>query len=117
MSLSTLNSYNLRTNKNTLAAPTIRMEAWRAMDQQQSQGAKLYCRERDLARLLPILPGDALAADAIILRLERALARERLLGQAGHWSYNLMRHMSLRHALDGEHKALSGHKKSATRQG
>lgn len=54
--------------------------------------------------------GQALGADAeergrIVARLTRRLRRERQRGLAGHWSYDLNRHIALKQALD----RLTGH--------
>jgi hypothetical protein len=38
--------------------------------------------------------------EAIIRRVERLLERERLRGQARHWSYDLNRHIAIKQALD-----------------
>jgi hypothetical protein len=38
--------------------------------------------------------------EAVIRRVERLLERERLRGQARHWSYDLNRHIAIKQALD-----------------
>lgn len=66
-----------------------------------------YCRERHLPRLVPIefknlTDSDAAATRRIIAMLGKALRAERRLGKAGHWTYDLNRHMSLAAALKAE---------------
>ncbi|HPG89955.1 MAG TPA: hypothetical protein PLD46_09895 [Hyphomicrobium sp.] len=57
-------------------------------------------RRAELQRLLPLWPSEAndlsLAGRRhIIHTIERALRGERRRGRAGHWAYNLSRHMAL----------------------
>lgn len=71
------------------------------------QAHTAYCRERHLPRLVPmdfenLTDSDAAAALRIIAMLERALRAERRLGKAGHWTYDLNRHISLVAALKAE---------------
>lgn len=63
---------------------------------QQTAALQILCR-LDVA--------DALGASTenrllIVLRLERALERERLRGMRKYWSYDLNRHIALKQALD-----------------
>jgi hypothetical protein len=57
-------------------------------------------RRTELARILPLWP-DQLADDSprgrrlILARLRRALRAERRRGLAGHWTYDLARHVEL----------------------
>jgi hypothetical protein len=44
----------------------------------------------------------------IVARLARALRAERQRGRAGHWSYDLNRHIALAQALDAERRRLEG---------
>jgi hypothetical protein len=59
-----------------------------------------YDRRTELARILPLWPGE-LADDSpngrrmILARLRRALRAERRRGIAGHWTYDLPRHVEL----------------------
>jgi hypothetical protein len=46
------------------------------------------------------------AARALVARLARALRAERQRGRAGHWSYDLNRHIALAQALDAERRRL-----------
>lgn len=43
-----------------------------------------------------------------IKKLRRLIERERLKGNAGHWSYDLNRHIALKQALDRLNYAVSG---------
>ena len=78
-----------------------------ALDALVERGAEAYDRELHLPRLLPIAPADLAddspaAAGAIRRRLARALRNERNRGRAGHWTYDLNRHIALAHAYAGE---------------
>jgi hypothetical protein len=46
------------------------------------------------------LASDGRARAATIARIDRLLVRERLKGLAGHWSYDLNRHIALKQASD-----------------
>jgi len=64
-----------------------------------------------LPRLLPITdselaPDDPEAVRRIVDRLARALRSERQRGRAGHWSYDLNRHIALAQAIDAERRRL-----------
>ncbi len=66
-----------------------------------------YDRARDLPLLLPIWPAEladisAAGRERMIALLRRALRAERSRGLAGHWTYDLARHVQLRSALDAE---------------
>jgi hypothetical protein len=70
-------------------------------------GATTYDRRRHLARLIPLMPGELedarpAARRAILARLARALRAERNRGRAGHWTYDLNRHIALRQAYVAE---------------
>lgn len=47
-----------------------------------------------------MLRGSAQDHQQILPRIQRALMRERLRGNAGHWSYDLNRHIALKQAMD-----------------
>jgi len=69
-------------------------------------------RTRRLARLVPLWPSeiestDVAAAEHVVAALERALRGERRRGRAGHWSYDLNRHMALSRALREERARLA----------
>jgi hypothetical protein len=70
-------------------------------------GCGSYDRACVLPRLIAIDPRDLAAgspdlARRIIARLECALRAERQRGRAGHWTYDLNRHIALRQALLAE---------------
>lgn len=46
------------------------------------------------------LASDGKARAATIARIDRLLVRERMKGLAGHWSYDLNRHIALKQASD-----------------
>ena len=70
-----------------------------------------YDRARHLPRLIPVGPDD-IADDspagrrAILARLARALRGERSRGRAGHWTYDLNRHLGLKQAYAAERARL-----------
>ena len=74
-------------------------------------GADLYVRERMLARLVAVGPDDVADRSVpgvrrVVERLGRALREERRRGQAGHWAYDLNRHIGLMQALVAERRLL-----------
>jgi hypothetical protein len=88
----------------------IRRGAAAAISQTLRAGVAAYERDRDLPRLARILPGEttdsAESAEAIVARLERALRAERNRARAGHWTYDLNRHIALRQAYLAERQRL-----------
>lgn len=87
-------------------------------------GAELYDRARHLPRLARATPqeiasGDPAVARIILGRLLRALRAERRRGRAGHWSYDLNRHIALMQAIVAERVRLgdSGDRGGRTGQG
>lgn len=71
------------------------------------KGKEAWRRERHLPALMPCWPeeiSDASPGGArrIVGKLERALRAERRRGRAGHWTYDLNRHISLAIALKAE---------------
>src|SRR4029077_13205144 len=65
------------------------------------------CAKRDLAKLIPLWPREiedqsTNGALHILAKLRRALRAERTRGLAGHWSYDLNRHLGLLSAFKGE---------------
>ena len=75
-------------------------------------GMEAYDRDRHLPRLIPVEPKDLLdprreARRAILAKLARALRAERNRGRAGHWTYDLNRHIGLRQAYAAERQLLS----------
>lgn len=85
-----------------------RISSWRA---RAERGAQNYCRARDLPGLIALWPAEIsdpseAATCRIISLLEKALRQERRRGVAGHWSYDLARHMALTAALKAENARL-----------
>ena len=73
----------------------------------QAQGVDPYSRARHLPGLLPVGPDEIAdqspeARHRLCARLTQALRRERVLGRAGHWTYDLNRHLGLWQALRAE---------------
>lgn len=74
-------------------------------------GGADYVRRRDLTRLLALWPKEVddesrQGGLRIVQRLRSALRAERKRCRAGHWSYDLNRHLSLLHAYKAEIAAL-----------
>ena len=95
-------SLETRSQRTTLAG-----RADSALCRAERAGAILYDRRRDLARLIHLdpfkaLPDTAETTDAILASLGRALRAERNRGRAGHWTYDLNRHIALRQAYAAE---------------
>lgn len=70
-------------------------------------GARAYRRERDLPRLIALWPREIEDESPegslrILTMLRRALRAERRRGLAGHWSYDLNRHLGLLSAYRAE---------------
>ncbi|MFP3921677.1 MAG: hypothetical protein ACLFPA_10915 [Dichotomicrobium sp.] len=68
-------------------------------------------RTRWLSRLIPLWPAeiesdDIAAAERVVRALARALRGERCRGRAGHWSYDINRHLALARALREERSRL-----------
>jgi hypothetical protein len=72
-----------------------------------SKGSAAYDRERDLGRLIALWPKEIADTSTagrlrIVARLRQALRAERVRGRAGHWAYDLNRHVALALALKAE---------------
>jgi len=70
-------------------------------------GRETYDRTRHLPRLIGLTPAELAdhrpaSRRAILARLARALRQERARGRAGHWTYDLNRHIALRQAYAAE---------------
>jgi hypothetical protein len=70
-------------------------------------GAAAYVRSRDLPRLIALWPHELEDESndgrrCVLAKLRRALRAERRRGRAGHWSYDLNRHLGLLSAYRGE---------------
>ena len=89
----------------------MRSRAHRAVEADVERGAALYERARNLPRVLPLMAGQCEGPEPdttrlIVRRLAQALRRERRLGRAGHWTYDLNRHIALTQAWKAESEAL-----------
>lgn len=83
----------------------------RAQKAARRAGADGYERKHALPRLLAIAdselaPDNPEMSQKIIARLARALRSERQRGRAGHWTYDLNRHIALAQAIDAERRQL-----------
>jgi hypothetical protein len=83
-------------------------------------GMGLYRRERQLPSLIAVDPrslGDSsvAVAELILARLRRALRAERRRAKAGHWTYDLNRHIALRQAYAAEAARLAGMRRQGQR--
>lgn len=77
-----------------MAAPSPLSAAIRLALTQALHGAEApETRPADL--VWPPVPAEAESPQGRLARLERALRTERRLGRAGHWSYDLGRHIAL----------------------
>lgn len=66
-----------------------------------------YQRTRDLPKLVALWPselgdGSPAGREKILAKLRQALRAERRRGQAGHWTYDLVRHAQLVAAYNAE---------------
>ena len=91
----------------------MQIRAARALQRQIATGAQHYQRKKQLRRLLPLAPEDfrdesPATTRAIILHLAQALRDERRRGRAGHWTYDLNRHIGLAQAYRAEQERLEG---------
>jgi hypothetical protein len=87
-------------------------QVYRAVDAVIANGRESYERSRMLVRLLPIGPDEIAGSEPettrrIVLKLARALRAERARGSAGHWTYDLNRHVGLMQALKAEQERLA----------
>ncbi len=76
-----------------------------------ARGAETYQRLRHLPRLIPVSEAEVAddspaARRSILARLARALRSERNRGRAGHWTYDLNRHIALAQAYAAERRRL-----------
>lgn len=89
----------------------LRAPASEAVARTVAAGVERYQRDRHLPRLIPLTPKEIAdtrpeARRAILTRLARALRAERNRGRAGHWTYDLNRHIGLRQAYAAERMLL-----------
>jgi hypothetical protein len=93
-------------------AKTLKLQNSKAASQCSSiDQIDTYQRQKDLPRLLALWPHEikdetATGTRKIIARLRCALRAERQRGRAGHWSYDLDRHLGLVKAYKSEVAAL-----------
>ncbi len=85
--------------------------AQRSLAKAIAAGSENYDRNRHLARLIPVGPDEIADQSqpgrrAILAKLSRALRAERNRGRAGHWTYDLNRHIGLRQAYAAERRLL-----------
>jgi hypothetical protein len=79
----------------------------KAIETTVKTGVRHYDRILHLPGLIGIDPGvlsagEEMPKEAVVARLERALRAERRRAKAGHWAYDLNRHIALRQALIAE---------------
>lgn len=91
---------------------TIDKSARRSVFREIEAGAGRYDRNRDLPALIPLDPtvlsdDSAETCRMILARLARALRAERNRGRAGHWTYDLNRHIGLSQAYIAERHRLA----------
>jgi hypothetical protein len=89
-----------------------KIAASRAFRALTSAGSEHYDRALHLPRVLPLGPQEIADVSengrrAILRRLARALRAERNRGRAGHWTYDLNRHIALSQAYAAERAALT----------
>jgi hypothetical protein len=90
----------------------LRCAARRSVQNAIAGGIEHYDRETHLPRLIPLEPkeladGRIEARRRLLARLARALRAERNRGRAGHWTYDLNRHIGLKQAYSAERQALA----------
>lgn len=81
-------------------------------DRLVAHGGARYQRELHLPRILPVGPQEISDTSesgrrSILRRLARALRAERNRGRAGHWTYDLNRHIALAQAYAAERAMLA----------
>lgn len=104
--------------RSAYAGGALASAAKRTVDQVVRVGAEDYDRSRHLPRLIAIDP--VLIEDRsdgvrrlILAKLARALRAERNRGRAGHWTYDLNRHIGLKQAYAAE-KRMAGNAIAST---
>ena len=99
----------LMAKQDTGAFQAMRQEREQAKTGPASETArKEALRLRTLARLVGMEPADSAEAQrAVVARLAKALRGERRRGQAGHWTYDLNRHIALMQAYRAERTLLA----------
>jgi hypothetical protein len=89
----------------------IRRRAAKSYDSLVARGIEPYDRTRHLPRVLPVDAAELTDAShegrrRTLARLARALRAERNRGRAGHWTYDLNRHIALAQAYESERRLL-----------
>lgn len=84
-----------------------RSTAKRIFGTKVAAGAAAYSRARDLPKLIALWPHELADHSKggslnVLAKLRRALRAERRRALAGHWSYDLNRHLGLLSAYKGE---------------
>ena len=97
--------------KRTLDEDEIGRRAAESYDALIRRGIEAYDRRRHLPRILPVGPAEVADVSpsgirSILARLARALRAERSRGRAGHWTYDLNRHIALAQAYESERRLL-----------
>ena len=99
--------------KNDVWTPVTTAVRRRLRERLRSQNDRdsAFDRRLYLPRILPVGPEDIDdpgegAARRIVLRLAAALRSERARGRAGHWTYDLNRHIALIRAYKAERRRL-----------
>jgi hypothetical protein len=95
-----------------LSVPDLPRRAKDSIQAVIAAGIEAYDRHRHLPRLIPVGPAEVNderpeARKAILARLARALRGERNRGRAGHWTYDLNRHIALKQAYAAERQMLT----------
>ena len=95
----------------------IERHAASTFDSLVAAGSAHYDRARHLPRVLPMDPlvlADDSAGGRVrtLARLARALRAERNRGRAGHWTYDLNRHIALAEAYTAERRLLERSRRS-----
>jgi hypothetical protein len=96
-----------RLHRKCAAEDLVAASARRAVATAVRAGAIEYQRASILPRLVPVAPAEVADVSPagtrrILALLARALRSERRRGRAGHWSYDLNRHIGLRQAMLAE---------------
>jgi hypothetical protein len=105
--------FGIGSRRTVTPADVLAARATEAMDALVAAADTPYRRERDLPCVLPIGPAEIAdvspaARRRILGRLASALRAERNRGRAGHWCYDLNRHIALAQVYESERRLLSG---------
>ena len=95
-----------------------RITAKRSFGTMAAAGTAAYLRSCDLLKLIALWPHELDDESQegmfrVLAKLRRALRAERSRGLAGHWSYDLNRHLGLLSAYKGELAALRASRRQA----